>query len=228
MDLIRKDNLCVDLPIVSIANKGRQNMTVKCADPHTAETFETLMKQKYKDSVQIMKVSPTLPRVKITPIFTDSNDPKEVMNQLLRQNQWMSTFEFEFDALYGVQSRNVFYRTLILKCSDGLLHEMLNRKRIMFGMQLCRVYEQIDLLQCKKCMRYGHFARECAFDIVCRNCSKQHEHTDCNEQQWSCNTCINANKSGRNFTTSHKATDDRCASRMERVNAIKEVLISKN
>lgn len=69
MDLIRKDDMCVDLPIVSIANKGRQNLTIKCPDPATALTFEELMKNKYKANVQILKITPTSPRVKITPIL---------------------------------------------------------------------------------------------------------------------------------------------------------------
>lgn len=59
MEQIRTDKLCIDLPIVSIATKGKQNITVKCQNSEAAEKFGNLMKKKYRDNIQIMKILPT-------------------------------------------------------------------------------------------------------------------------------------------------------------------------
>lgn len=134
MDRIRKDDMCAELPIVSIANKGKQNLTVKCANVQAADEIENLMKNKYRDNTQINKIVPTSPRVKITPLFTDVTDSAEVLNQLITQNQWLSSHQVEVYAFYGISSRNVQYKSLIIKCSDDLSQEFLARKRILFGM----------------------------------------------------------------------------------------------
>lgn len=73
---------------------------------------------------------PTPPRVKITPLFTDISDPAEVLQQLVKQNQWLSTYQIEIEAFYGITSSNVQYKTIIIKCSSELLHELLARKRV--------------------------------------------------------------------------------------------------
>lgn len=164
MDRIRKDDICAQLPIKTIANNRKQNLTINCADVKAADELENLLTNKYRDTVKITKIVPIPPRVKITPLFTDISDSAEVLHHMITQNQWLATHQIDIEAFYTISSNNVQYKTMIIKCSAELLH-LLARKRIIFGLQQCRCYEQVDVLQCLKCQRFGHFARECTMYI---------------------------------------------------------------
>lgn len=176
--------------------------------------------------MHVLKVVPVSPRIKITPIFTKFDDKQDIINQLIQQNSWIDRRKLELDSLYTVNTQNTKYKTLIVKCTHDLFQQFLDHRNILFGLNLSRCYEYVDIIQCKICQRYGHFPSQCTFDTVCKNCAKKHHHKECNEQRLTCNNCLAANLTGKTLNTSHRATDHRCPSRIMRLDALRDNLIS--
>lgn len=84
--------------------------------------------------------------------------------------------------------------------SDLDTHEIiLSKKSLLIGITDCKTYEMINMVQCVKCVQYGHFATECNL----------------------CANCVEANKTGRTLNTRHRPTDGRCVIRRERIDGIK-------
>lgn len=70
------------------------------------------------------------------------------------------------------------YRQIKLK---GTLH---------IGWKTCRFDDYINIVQCFKCYRYGHMARDCDNDKnVCPKCTEDHSVGECQAQEFVCTNC---------------------------------------
>lgn len=228
---IKRDKIAVDAQLKSIKAKGKYNFTYKCTDAATADKFEEELRQKYKDEITVSKVKPTKNQVKITKILTDSSDASEVFDQIVTQNSWMRDLGLAPDRLYSINTPKGTYMNLILNCDIQAHTELLKRSTIIFGFAECRIYEYVNTLQCLNCQRYGHFARECTFSICCKYCSLGHDAKSCILQtnKYTCHNCVLANKrNSTKYNVRHATTDDRCPSRIERLEALKHIILAKN
>lgn len=76
-------------------------------------------------------------------------------------------------------------------------------------------------------MKFGHFAREYTQQPNCRKCGQPHESISCTDYL-TCVNCIISNENGTNYNTRHRATDDRCPVKQERLTPLKQLAMSKN
>lgn len=183
------------------------------------------MTSKYGDKLQVLNIARSSPRIKITPIFIQLSSKEEVIDQLTTQNPWIDKASLEVESFYVVTSTAKQYTSLIIKCTTNLFNQLIERRTLFFGMNVCRCYEHIRLIQCYKCQRFGHFSAQCTSNQVCRVCANDHQHKNCNAVKFSCANFIKSNAMGKHFDTAHKTTDSRCPSRNERIIAIKESLL---
>lgn len=174
---------------------------------------------------------PFNPQVKVTRLYTDSNDKDHIFNQFLEQNQWLQNRDFLIERIYDVPG-NPPYKNIIIKCDIATHKVFLQRGTLIFAFSECRIYEYVNILQCAKCSRYCHFTRECVFAPYCRKCGAKHETNTCTEtlhvNNLKCSNCISANSRGLNYNNRHKVTDERFSSRIERIEALKLLFRQKN
>lgn len=166
----------------------------------------------------------------MTRLLTDERHEDLILQQIKEQNYWLQNSNITVDRLYEVQTPKVTYKNIVVNC-DLTAHKLImDRGRIIFGFTECKCYEYINVLQCAKCQRYGHFARECVFAASCKFCATNHETKDCTSttRSYTCHNCLLANKQGSKFNTRHVSTDDRCPMRLVRIDALKLILLSKN
>lgn len=219
------------MQLKSVRAKGKYNFTYKCADAATADKIEEQLRLKYKDDITVSKVEPARNLVKVTKIFTEATDASEVLDEIISQNAWLNNLGIAPDRMYAINTPKGTYMNLILNCDINAHTELLKRSSIIFGFSQCRIFEYVNTLQCIKCQRFGHFARECAFTTCCKYCAQGHETKDCNLQtnKYTCHNCLLANKRNTiKVNARHAATDDRCPAKIERLEALKHVILSKN
>lgn len=209
--------------IASVKPKGKTNLTLTFNNADEAQKTEEILNNAFRDKLIVKKVQTSSPQIKITRIFTKLVDTADIDNQIRDQNHWLRTAPFDVAREYSVETANGTYRNIIINCDLILQKEFIRREAIIFGLSECRCFEYVDVLRCNKCLRYGHFARECSFLPTCKKCTEHHETEQCVAVQIveKCTNCILSNKRGTSYSTKHRTTDERCPVRVERVEALK-------
>lgn len=166
--------------------------------------------------------------VKVVRVPADDMDIDSIKAEIIRFNEWIQPESLEIVRKFEINILGMSYTNCILACDVEVQEQLVQRGAILYGMNTCRVYEQMDILQCKKCSRFGHIAINCS-NVTCRKCSGPHKHADCDSVELKCVNCEMANKSfNKDLGTNHNAALDRCPMRMERINAIKRLIMAKN
>lgn len=229
--LLRKDNLVANLGVTSIKNKGQYNFTVKCVTPADALKVEDELKKKYRESIEIKPVVASKPQIKITRIYINNLTNEELILQLREQNHWLAKAVFNIDRRYEVTTVKGTHINIIVNTDLISQRLFLDRGVVIINFNESRVYEYVNVLQCNRCLRYGHYARECNLLPRCKKCTDQHETQDCKatEDIIKCVNCLTSNKNkGTTHNVRHRSTEERCPLRIERIEALKRVFQSKN
>lgn len=164
----------------------------------------------------VSKIAEHINQLKITRLLTDLTDPNEILAQLMDQNIWLRNLSIQIDRIYTIKTPKIEYTNAIINCDIDTHRQILERGRLLFGLSECRIYEQVNILQCLKCQRFGHFARECTFAASCKICAQDHETKNCTAEQskYTCHNCVLENKrNGTKLNTRHTSSDDRCPMR---------------
>lgn len=209
--------------IASVKLKGKTNLTLTFNNAEEAQKTELILNNIYRDKLIVKKVKTSSPQIKITRIFSKLTDTVDIVHQIRDQNHWLRTAVFEVAREYSVNTLNGSYRNIIINCDLILQQEFIRRETIIFDLSECRCFEYVDVLRCNKCLRYGHFARECSFLPTCKKCTEHHETDQCVALHIvdKCTNCILSNKRGTSYPIKHRTTDERCPVRIERVEALK-------
>ncbi|XP_023243208.1 uncharacterized protein LOC111641289 [Centruroides sculpturatus] len=105
------------------------------------------------------------------------------------------------------------------------LRKIMNRQRkVNIGWVRCNMEEYYSIIQCYKCCRYGHFAKECRSEhSYCNYYGEDHRYSDCKNKATapSCINCIKAKAP----TSAHKADNNTCT---ERGKIIKNIITKTN
>lgn len=133
------------------------------------------------------------------------------------------------DRIYDIDEPEFPYKNAIISSNADTQIKIIQHGFFMFGNAHSHCYELVDTVQCVNCAIYGHYARNCKIPTTCKICSGPHSYKDCPKSgPPKCINCIAANKNGNDFNTRHRATDDRCPVRINRIDGIKCYLVSKN
>lgn len=132
----------------------------------------------YREAVNVKPVVEFEPQ-KIVRMYTDFALVDELMAQLKEQNDWLAEKQFSIDRFYEVTTKNGKYKNVILNMDLNLQKLFIEKGEIILGISQCGCFETIRMLQCFKCLRYGHFARECVLTAFSRKCFESHETRTC-------------------------------------------------
>lgn len=108
---------------------------------------------------------------------------------------------------------------------DAVVHKkMIREGKLNDGFAQRRVTEYIDILQCKKCWRFGHLKRTCTFPACCKTCAGDHTTEECTlpESKPICANCVRHNSNSTStISTAHSVAADNCPIRMNRIERLK-------
>ncbi|KMQ84041.1 putative 50 kda protein in type i retrotransposable element r1dm [Lasius niger] len=95
----------------------------------------------------------------------------------------------------------------ILEVTPAIRSVLLESGRIFLRYAVCAVADHIRILQCFKCLKFGHIAKNCKSKSSCGHCAGDHEMKNC-EAKGQLPSCINC-KQHHVFSgnTAHSATD---------------------
>lgn len=219
---------CQDVGIKKISNRASNYITVTCKSEADALKLERTLNNEYGNNVNITKVKDADPKFKIVGIVMGNLSPADFILNLKEQNDWLTNADLTYVEHFNVPSARGAYANMIVSCDLPTLRRILEKGEVICGLDMKRVFEHIEILQCFNCQRFGHVANSCKAKPSCKYCGGEHQSKLCDDRENStCINCVRANVNGQNFNQKHRATDERCRQRALRIDGLKE-FASKN
>lgn len=159
------------------------------------------------------------PMVVLKGIHTDVK-PEELVNIILSQNETIRAIVSEADDLafrFKRNNKKPHLYNAVLWATPQVWRGMLNLTEINIDHQKIQAEEFVPLLQCFKCLQYGHTQARCTSETsACSHCSeKEHTFRDCPNKTTAAPKCYNCVEHNRKYKTSkpvdHTATSMYCS-----------------
>ncbi|XP_076549241.1 uncharacterized protein LOC143306887 [Osmia lignaria lignaria] len=98
-------------------------------------------------------------------------------------------------------------KNLIIEVSPEIRKKLLSHGRVYLGYDSCRIEDYISVLQCYKCLKFNHTAKNCTTDSpTCGHCADKHDTRKCENKTKP--KCVNCDKLGYDDVI-HSALDFR-------------------
>ncbi|XP_026331400.1 uncharacterized protein LOC113238780 [Hyposmocoma kahamanoa] len=150
-----------------------------------------------------------------------SNTNNEIVDALRNQNGHLlggkSGTEEGIEIVYRRRARNPHTEHVVARVSPQVWKRLTEAGAVHIDLQRIRVADQSPLVQCSRCLGYGHGKRFCREEVdVCSHCGGPHMRTQC--KGWTEATvpdCINCNKAKIEFRD-HSAFSRECPANLQR------------
>ena len=165
------------------------------------EVRDTLLSMKDVVHVNAPRFAPLFKITKL-PIEMDN---EKVLEQLKKYNSCFRNLQPNQVKLFNSLSYpKVGEKTVIFQTDGQTLKTILTNRGFIIGLSFHPVSEHIILIQCTRCLEYGHKKEDCP---LCHVCLKQHEKRHCQEEQViRCMKCT-----GNHLAKDCKARELRCS-----------------
>ena len=134
--------------------------------------------------------------------------PEEISKELIAQNlDGDKQVNIKIIYIYKPKS-NKNFTSCVIEVSPEVHRRLLASARIYLRFSACKFVDHIRVLQCYRCMSFGHMAKDCKSTPTCGHCSDSHETTDCKNKTQTprCCNCIRLIKKTA-CDTEHSASD---------------------
>lgn len=81
----------------------------------------------------------------------------------------------------------------IVEVTPEIRNMLLKERHIYINYSVCSLSDHVRVLQCFKCLAFGHFAKNCKSAALCGHCAGNHELKDCTKRMETA-TCGNCKK----------------------------------
>lgn len=134
--------------------------------------------------------------------------------------------QFPFILMNSIQIKNITCPRSAVNLYRHITVELLYRsdykktiRYVKFGSISCKARDIYEVIQCYRCLRFGHMANTCNEEIICGRCSGNHQTKNCGENFRKCVNCIrfNTNSTGNDansLLTDHCAIFQSCPIRV--------------
>lgn len=152
------------------------------------------------------------PRIQILGIEKDVLD-NEIIDLIKLQNDEFRDFSNEDISFIRSKEDRVGTKYAILEVRPNVWKLCVSSGRLFIGHKCCAVKNFVSVLQCQKCLCYGHGKNNCRNLAICSKCNQNHLSNDCtaSNPQLSCSNCTRWNSSNNNkVNVDHSTFDRKC------------------
>lgn len=212
-----------------VRNIGKNRLRVEFDT--AAQRDETLQRMQPSDSIRAEPSKQLRPMIILKGI--SKHTPSEELRSLIvNQNADIESLQPELEELhlrFERRNRNDKLYNAVFITSPRIWKKVIELGRLNVDHQRVHVEEFVPLLQCFKCLQFGHLKKHCSGDAdSCAHCGESgHLITSCptksNCESPHCLNCHNKNlRTKSNIDTNHSPTSDRCPFRTAMRNRVVE------
>lgn len=196
----------VQVPIDNVI-LAEKKIIVKCKNEADLVKTENTLKQNIKDiNINIeTKKNPIVRIVNIEEEITYLAD-EEISRDLCLRNELENT---GVKITHKYKNNRTKKFTMVIELNNLNYEKVMFNKKIYFGANRYRVFDDFNVNLCYKCNKYGHSYKKCRNKICCGFCSKDHDSKNCTDKNdLKCINCSECNhKYNLKLNTTHAASD---------------------
>lgn len=116
---------------------------------------------------------------------------EEICNEIVALNLRESDIA-DMRMIYSFPSKaDRQYTNCVIEVSPEIRKVLMKEPYIYVRYSACRFEDYVRILQCFKCLSFGHMAKDCKREAICGNCAQKHETRDCSRKdEKMCANCI--------------------------------------
>lgn len=143
---------------------------------------------------EVLKPERKNPRIMVFDVQKSvAEDEDELVKKIVKQNgittedsKLMIRVVFKYETKKGKTN-------VVLELDPSTYSQVNARKSIGIGWRMCRYVDYINIVQCFKCWKFGHMAKECKSEkVVCGKCTGEHKANECQSNKEECVNCKHA------------------------------------
>lgn len=224
----RVDPINADIKINSVKHIRNGGLVVECKDATAADKLVRLAGERLSSKYEVHQLKKVSPRIRAVGM-SEKLDNGVLGDCIIQQNSDIFSESFECKVLDVKPVKNkgdLYQATVQLDCLS--YRRVLEAGYLLVGLDLCRVYDAVELVRCFRCNGFNHTSKSCKRSHTCPRCGDAHELVDCtaSDAELSCANCEAANKNPSNsFDIKHAAWDyEACSVYKMRLNKLKSDL----
>lgn len=217
--------------------KARSNkVIISTENKQDIEMIKKLLEETTSDKLIIRNPIEKVPKLIIKNIEKDLNND-QIKEAIRNQNKELFNDDSEINIEYTYGNQNSIFKNAIVSTDKQLRLRIKENLKLYIGHCACSIENDLSIMHCTKCGRFGHKAKKCKSDkFSCVYCSNSHDPENCpiaKNKQWDklkCSNCEFHNSKlkpdEKKFNTNHKSTNkNKCpiykskiAKRLEQIN----------
>lgn len=148
-----------------------------------------------------------LPKITISHVPQYISLGESLSETIVKSNSWLQRLVEEgekFEVLFSYKVRDL--GSIVCKISPRIREEIIRQgSSIKIENRFCRVKDRFHIVQCSKCLAFGHKGSACSeYDVSCDHCSGAHLFKDCpHKDDMEKLTCSNCKESKKNKFSMH-------------------------
>lgn len=157
------------------------------------------------DSLPAKKCGNYLPMVKIVGAPLELEENEDFLMSLRQNNELPTDACVEVIGNFTVPTENSYRRNVIIRTTIEIQEQLCRMKCLPFQNMTAYCFEYMNPLQCWKCNKFGHIAKNCKNSECCKKCAGPHPSKDCKSNDTlKCINCSEKLRKNHNHAASYE------------------------
>lgn len=195
----------------NVVNKIKQNKKIQVNKCFKTKNKTIIKGETEQDNEELLKIISAItdidlevkvdtlknPRLRICGIDTDISvlESEDIVEDLKLRNKLLENHFVSVKAKYKNRKNGSW--NLIVEVNQDTYSYMMLTKKVYFGSNRCKIYDDFNLNICKQCCRYGHSSKNCRNkeNTKCIYCAGSHLFSECQQRdKKQCTNCLSYNQ----------------------------------
>nr|CAI5842853.1 unnamed protein product [Callosobruchus analis] len=175
------------------------------------EKLQKVVKEKLGNKFSVNQQQKLNPRIMIRNVKLQQHTDESFAVNFISANELTDFNASDIKVVVKFKALEKDHYNIVLEVPPLLRKRLVDRGFAYFGWKRCSVGDNLYIVQCHKCMKFGHHQQNCRGSEVCSKCSGEHSVKKCVSDEMKCVNCsMYNNKYKSKLSTNHLATDNHC------------------